>query len=122
MSVLAMSILLTVSVVAACTSDRRPDARSAVSVLVTVEALPGRGEEVATRFRRPQERCTPDVGCLGFEIFRSRADPDRVVVLERWASADAHRAFFDAATAMPSFEEFLTLLKDGLHLEYLTQP
>ena len=116
-SLLLFTILMGGCAVAAAPSI--PTGPGEVLVLVRVTARAGLGDTVADRFRNPQGRCTEQVGCLGFEILRPHDDPDRVMALERWASVDAHRAFFEAATSAPQFQSFLALLRDGLHYEYL---
>lgn len=113
------SPLLTLASLAITTPVVAQTPSTEISVLVTVTARPGLADEVANRFRNPQSRCTAEVGCLGFDIYRSEKNPDRVVVLERWASLKHHQEFFDAAKSSPGFETFLELVRDGLHLEYL---
>ena len=55
-----------------------------IRLVVTIKALPGKGDELARAFR---ERC-PEVrkepGCEHYEAFQSASDPDTLVMLERW--------------------------------------
>ena len=64
-----------------------------IRLVVTIKALPGKGDELARAFR---ERC-PEVrkepGCEHYEAFQSASDPDTLVMLERWtdqAALDLH--------------------------------
>jgi quinol monooxygenase YgiN len=64
-----------------------------VRLVVTIHAAPGRGAELAEAYKG---RCTEvmrEPGCEQFEAFSSVLDPDRLVLLERWAdqaALDAH--------------------------------
>lgn len=65
----------------------------AVRLMVTITAAPGKGAELGEAYR---ERCVEvmeEPGCEQFEAFRSVVDPDRLVLVERWAdqaALDAH--------------------------------
>ena len=56
-------------------------------------ALPGKGAEL-TAFA--QEIILPALqsaaGCLGCELLRSQTDPDTIMIIEDWASEQAHQA------------------------------
>lgn len=64
-----------------------------VRLVVSIEAMPGRGTELANIYR---SRCTDvhrEPGCEQFEIFQSALDPDRLTLLELWtdqAALDVH--------------------------------
>jgi quinol monooxygenase YgiN len=64
-----------------------------VRLVVTIQAAPGKGAELAQAMKARCEVSRQDAGCEQFEVFRSALDPDRLVLLERWtdqASLDAH--------------------------------
>jgi quinol monooxygenase YgiN len=64
-----------------------------VRLVITINAEPGKGNELTQAMK---ERCADsakDAGCLQFEVFQSALDPDRLVLLELWedqAALDAH--------------------------------
>ena len=64
-----------------------------VRLIVTLNAVPGKGAELAKAFR---ERCidvAKEPGCEQFEVFQSVVDPDKLALLERWsdqAALDVH--------------------------------
>jgi quinol monooxygenase YgiN len=61
----------------------------AIRLVVTITAAPGKGSELAQAYTT---RCTDamkEPGCEQFEIFQSVANPDRLVLLERWADKAA---------------------------------
>lgn len=65
----------------------------AVRLVVTITAAPGKGAELATTFNARCAECQTEPGCEQYEIFQSAADPDKLVLLERWtdqAALDAH--------------------------------
>ena len=65
----------------------------AVRLMVTITAAPGKGGELGEAYRERCAEVMEEPGCEQFEVFRSVADPDRLVLVERWAdqaALDAH--------------------------------
>jgi quinol monooxygenase YgiN len=65
----------------------------AIRLVVTITAAPGKGAELAQAYKVRCADAMTEPGCEQFEIFQSVADPDRLVLLERWsdqAALDAH--------------------------------
>ena|SRR5689334_12876367 len=66
-----------------------------VRLVVTLNAAPGKGSELAAVMK---ERCLvvqKEPGCLEFEVFQSALDPDKLTLLELWqdqAALDVHAA------------------------------
>ena len=65
----------------------------AIRILVHLEALPGKGAELA-RVRAPRAaEVRQEPGCEQFELFQSTENPDKLLLVERWTSQellDAH--------------------------------
>jgi len=65
----------------------------AVRVFVTMNALPGKGAELA-RVRAPrQAEVRRETGCEQFDLFQNTENPDQLLLVERWtdeASLAAH--------------------------------
>ena len=61
----------------------------AVRLVVTITAAPGKGAELAEAYKGRCLECMKEPGCEQFEVFRSALDPDRLVLLERWADQAA---------------------------------
>jgi quinol monooxygenase YgiN len=65
----------------------------AVRVIVAINALPGKGTELA-RLRAPQQAAVrEEPGCEQFDLFQNAENPDQLLLVERWtdqASLDAH--------------------------------
>jgi quinol monooxygenase YgiN len=64
-----------------------------VRLVVTITAAPGKGAELAEAYAARCAECLREPGCEQFEVFRSAVEPDRLVLLERWAdpaALDAH--------------------------------
>ncbi|RKN44000.1 putative quinol monooxygenase [Streptomyces hoynatensis] len=64
-------------------------------VLAEWQIRPGAREEVLALLSRLEEASRAEPGCVSFEGFVSRADPDRVTLVERYADREAferHRA------------------------------
>ena len=75
-----------------------------VRLVVTINANPGKGLELATAFR---SRCTEvmqEPGCLQFEVFQSVLNPDKLTLLELWqdqAALDVHAEVNKTRAPMP---------------------
>lgn len=64
----------------------------AVRLIVTVTAAPGKGSELSQAYAARCAEVVKEPGCEQYEIFQSIANPDRLVLLERWTEqADLER-------------------------------
>jgi quinol monooxygenase YgiN len=64
-----------------------------VRLVVTFNAVPGKGAELAEAMKARCAVSAKDAGCQQFEVFRSALDPDKFALLELWddqAALDAH--------------------------------
>ena len=65
----------------------------AVRLVVTFQAAPGKGAELAQAMKARCQISRQDAGCEQFEVFQGAIDPDKLVLLELWkdqAALDAH--------------------------------
>ena len=60
-----------------------------VRLVVTIDAVPGKGNDLAAAYAKRCAEVMQEPGCEQFEIFRCVADPDRFALLERWSSQAA---------------------------------
>ncbi|MGA8760436.1 MAG: antibiotic biosynthesis monooxygenase family protein [Stellaceae bacterium] len=60
-----------------------------VRLVVTITAAPGKGGELAQVFKGRCAEAMKEPGCEQFEVFQSALDPDKLVLLERWADQAA---------------------------------
>ncbi|HET7092944.1 MAG TPA: antibiotic biosynthesis monooxygenase family protein [Thermomicrobiales bacterium] len=60
----------------------------AIRHVVTIEVAPGRAADFARAFAVVQAIASQDDGCEQYELFQSLDAPDRLVLLERWASQE----------------------------------
>jgi quinol monooxygenase YgiN len=60
-----------------------------VRLVVTLNAAPGKGAELARLFRERCAEVMKEPGCQQFEVFQSALDPDKLVLLELWSDAEA---------------------------------
>ncbi len=58
----------------------------AIRHVVTIQVAPGRAADLAGAFKSLQAIAQREEGCEQYELFQSLDDPDRLVLLERWAS------------------------------------
>jgi quinol monooxygenase YgiN len=54
--------------------------------VVTIQVAPGKAADFAGAFKALQAIAQQEEGCEQYELFQSVDDPDKVVLLERWAS------------------------------------
>ena len=85
---------------------------------------PGRRPElVALLTRRSDEMA--EIECLQYDVGVSDDEPDTVFVLERWVSAEAHRASLDLPSVRAAIAEAMPLLSgemSGSRLEIVGSP
>ena len=65
----------------------------AIRLVVTVNAAAGKGAELAQAYKARCAEAAKEPGCEQFEAFQSLANPDKIVLLERWvdqAALDVH--------------------------------
>lgn len=65
----------------------------AIRLIVTINAVPGKGTELAQAYKERCAEIAGEPGCEQFEVFQSIINPDKLAILERWTdklSLDAH--------------------------------
>ena len=65
----------------------------AIRLVVTINAAPGKGPELAHRYKARCAEVISEPGCEQFEVFQSVVNPDKLAILERWtdqAALDVH--------------------------------
>ena len=65
----------------------------AVRVIVAIDALPGKGSELAKARAAHHDEVRKEPGCEQFDLFQNVENPDRLLLVERWtdeASLAAH--------------------------------
>jgi quinol monooxygenase YgiN len=60
----------------------------AIRHVVTIQVAAGKAASFARAFQRLQAVAQQEEGCEQYELFQSLDDPDKVVILERWASQE----------------------------------
>lgn len=60
-----------------------------IRLIVSITAAPGKGAELAQAYNARCAEVLREPGCEQFEVFQSAANPDRLVLLERWADQAA---------------------------------
>jgi quinol monooxygenase YgiN len=78
--------------------------KMAVRLVVTINAAPGKGAELAQAFRARCAEVMPEPGCEQFEVFQSVLNPDKLALLELWtdqAALDVHAKVNTTRAPMP---------------------
>ena len=76
----------------------------AVRLVVTINAAPGKGAELAQAFRTRCAEVMKEPGCEQFEVFQSALNPDKLTLLELWAdqaALDVHAEVNKTRAPMP---------------------
>jgi quinol monooxygenase YgiN len=63
-----------------------------IHVIATIQARPGRGDAVAGIVSGELTKIRAEEGCLRYDFFRVRRQPDEFVMVEEWSSRGALRA------------------------------
>lgn len=96
--------------------NRRPSTLRRVShsvgVVVEIRVKPGRAAEQLALFDEIAPLVRAESGCLSYELHPVHGDPDRFVILERWASAEALAAH-DETPHMKAADARTPLFRDG---------
>jgi quinol monooxygenase YgiN len=77
----------------------------AIRLIVGINAVPGKGMELAKLYK---DRCTEiakEPGCEQFEVFQSVVNPDKLTLLERWtdqAALDVHSKANTTRASLPA--------------------
>lgn len=75
-----------------------------VRLVISITAAPGKGAELAKAMAARCRVSQQDAGCEQFEVFQSALDPDRLCLLERWATAEdlaAHAKLNQSRAPLP---------------------
>ena len=77
----------------------------AIRLIVTINAAPGRGSELAELYKARCAEVMSELGCEQFEVFQSAVNPEKLVLLERWtdqAALEAHSKLNSTRPPLPS--------------------
>ena len=74
----------------------------AIRHVITISVVPGKAADFADAFKVVQASAHQEDGCEQYELFQSLDEPDRLVLLERWASQELLDKHMEAERARPS--------------------
>jgi quinol monooxygenase YgiN len=75
-----------------------------VRLVVAINALPGKGSELAQVFRQRCLDVMKEPGCEQFEVFQSVLNPDKLALLELWkdqGALDVHAKVNETRAPLP---------------------
>ena len=61
-------------------------------MVVSMEAMPGKREEMIAESAKRAQIVREEPGCVEFSFFQDIENPERFVLLEKWADQDALKA------------------------------
>ena len=77
----------------------------AIRLIVTINAAPGKGSELAPLYKARCAEIMKEPGCEQFEVFQSVVNPDKLTILERWidkAALEAHAKLNATRPSLPA--------------------
>jgi quinol monooxygenase YgiN len=60
----------------------------AIRHIITIQVAPGRADDFVGAFKTVRAIAQQEEGCEQYELFQSMDEPEKVVLLERWASQE----------------------------------
>lgn len=92
-----------------------------VTVIATLEARPGRVEELWALCLGLLEPTRAEPGCIVYEVFSSAEHPSRIVFVERWSSAAALDTHLQSPHITAALERLPELACGGPEIQRLTR-
>ena len=80
----------------------------------------GKRQELVAAMRQIAEQAVAAKGCFGAQVCESDLDPEELVGISRWESAQALKAFSDAAASTSQRERFRGLVTGAAKRENLS--
>ena len=96
----------------------------AVKVIVEFQAKPGRRAELLSLMESLGEKFAPmirDRGGLGFALYEVPGNPDMIVEIAEWETAEAREALVELAVASGAFAPMMELLAKPPRATYIRQ-
>lgn len=90
----------------------------AIRLVVTIMAAAGKGSELAQAYGARCAEVILEPGCEQFEVFQSAVNPDRLVLLERWADQSALDVHAQVNATRPPFSSDLRRADGGEREDY----
>jgi quinol monooxygenase YgiN len=81
-----------------------------VKLIARLRTQPGQGAAVASALLALAGPSRAEAGCMLYDVCRSQASPDELLVLEEWQSQEA----LDAHMATPHFQAFIASVGSAL--------
>jgi quinol monooxygenase YgiN len=82
--------------------------KMAIRLIVTINAAPGKGAELAQAYKARCMEVMKEPGCEQFEVFQSVVNPDKLAILERWTDQKALDAHARLNSTLPPFNPICT--------------
>jgi quinol monooxygenase YgiN len=89
------------------------------TVIVVFQAKPGRAGALSAWLLEKHQGLAAYRGFIDISIHRDVRDPDRIVEVEHWTEADAHRNMVESVDAQGGWDELGNLVVDEPRTMYL---
>lgn len=88
-----------------------------VTLIVKLHGAPGSGEVLRGLLDpMPQENDIP--GCLGWEVYSNKDNPDEILLLERWQTVADHKAHLERAAVSGAFDAIFAHVRNAERIYY----
>ncbi len=89
-----------------------------IRLIVTINAAPGKGGDLAKAFAARCKEVQTEPGCEQFEVLQSELEPDKLVLMERWADQSALDVHSKVNTTRPPMDPSLRSETPGEREDY----
>lgn len=90
----------------------------AITAVVSFDAKPDQVDRVIRMMEDLQPLAT-SMGCTGITLYQDRDDPERIMEVEYWVSAEAQQAYVAKLQASGIFDDVDDLLKQPVEVHLL---
>ncbi|MET1256814.1 putative quinol monooxygenase [Aliikangiella maris] len=90
-------------------------------VIVNIEAKLGKSTEALEVIKKSQQLCLSTDGCADFKILQSQEDKHKFSFVERWVSAETHKAFVEQLMSDEAFVASMDVFTSGPEIAYFDE-
>ena len=87
--------------------------------IVRMEAAPGKAAQLLVLLQQGRDFTLKVDGCEAFDVYQAKDDPHQLLMVERWASVEAHQTHFEKnVKATGLLDRCVALMREPPQLAY----
>jgi quinol monooxygenase YgiN len=83
-----------------------------VPYVVVFKAVDGKGDDLASLLQQGRDIYATIAECETCDVYRSEEDPNRVALVERWTSVEAHDSSLEKLQSAGIFQQIVPILAE----------